>query len=101
MLTGALGAGSLLGVILGIVKQVPRNVAHHLADVIQIQTIITGSDRQISLLETAAFAVMNHARNPVDAQQAVLDVQARMDRVVSNAVRRIEQLADPEFRDAR
>ena len=62
---------------------------------------MTGSDRQISLLETAAFSAMNHATDPEQAKEAVLQVQRRMDGVVAQAVKRIEQLADPEYRGAR
>ena len=95
-LTGALGASSVVGALLGVVKAVPRNVAHHLADVVQIQSVITGFDRQISLLESAAFHAMHDEEDRVVVHDTVLEVQERMDSVVQNAIERIERFADPE-----
>jgi hypothetical protein len=96
LLTGALGGSSVVGAFLGVVTKVPQNIAHQLADIIQIQTVITGSDRQISLLETAAIDAINRRGGHAKAHDEVLAVQRRMDRVVESAVRRIEELADPE-----
>jgi hypothetical protein len=98
VLTGALGGSSLIGALLGAARKVPRNISHHLADVIQIQTAVTGCDRQISLLETAAIDIVNFGEDRTQTHADVLAVQQRMDEVVSNAVRRIERYADPEFR---
>lgn len=100
LLTGALGGSSVVGAFLGVVTKVPQNIAHELADIIQLQTVITGSDRQISLLETAAIDAINRPGDRSKAHDDVLAVQRRMDRVVESAVRRIEELADPEFRRA-
>lgn len=97
LLTGALGGGSVLGAVLGVATKIPRNIAHNLADVIQIQTAVTGCDRQISLLETAAIDAVNHCDDRQTAHERVLDVQQRMDQVVANAVWRIERFADPEY----
>lgn len=93
LVTVVLGASSVVGALLAVVKAVPQNIAHHLADVIQIQSIITGCDRQISLLESAAFEAMNRAADPMEARDAVLELQQRMDEVVGNAVERIERYA--------
>ena len=98
VLTGALGGSSLLGALLGAARKVPRNISHHLADVIQIQTAVTGCDRQISLLETAAIDIVNFGEDRSQTRADVLAVQQRMDDVVGNAVGRIERFADPEFR---
>jgi hypothetical protein len=93
LVTVVLGASSVAGALLAVVKAVPQSIAHHLADVIQIQSIITGCDRQISLLESAAFDAVNRGGDPTEARHAVLDLQRRMDQVVGNAVRRIERYA--------
>lgn len=98
LLTGSLGAGSVVGALFGAATKVPRNISHHLADVIQIQTAVTGCDRQISLLETAAIDIVNRADDRASAHDDVLAVQRRMDQVVAHAVYRIERYADPEFR---
>jgi hypothetical protein len=98
VLTGALGGSSLIGALLGAARKVPRNISHHLADVIQIQTAVTGCDRQISLLETAAIDIVNFGEDRTQTHADVLAVQQRIDEVVSNAVCRIERYADPEFR---
>jgi hypothetical protein len=93
--TVATGAGSLVAALLGVTKRVPHNVGRHLADVVQIQSIITGCDRQISLLESSALAVLK-TEPPTDATQAfVFEAQTRIDEVVDHAVRRIEEFADP------
>ncbi|MDX6717901.1 MAG: hypothetical protein QOJ63_155 [Solirubrobacteraceae bacterium] len=93
LVTVVLGASSVVGALLAVVRAVPQNIAHHLADVIQIQSIITGCDRQISLLESAAFDAVNRGGDAAEARDAVLDLQRRMDQVVGNAVRRIERYA--------
>ena len=98
VLTGALGGSSLIGALLGAARKVPRNISHHLADVIQIQTAVTGCDRQISLLETVAIDIVNFGTDRSQARADVLAVQQRMDEIVSNAVGRIERFADPQFR---
>jgi hypothetical protein len=95
LVTAVLGASSVAGALLGVVKAVPRTIAHNLADVIQVQSIITGCDRQISLLESAAFNAINHDADAIATRDTVLDVQRRMDQVVASAVRRIERYADP------
>lgn len=93
--TVATGAGSLVAALLGVTKRVPHNVGRHLADVVQIQSIITGCDRQISLLESAALAVLK-TEPPTEATHSfVLEAQIRIDEVVHRAVRRIEEFADP------
>lgn len=99
--TGALGGSSAIGAFLGVARRVPQNIAHHLADVIQIQTVVTGSDRQISLLETAAIDAINDTAGRATARDEVLAVQQRMDHVIAGAVGRIERFADPEFRGRR
>jgi hypothetical protein len=95
LVTAVLGGSSVAGALLGVVRAVPRTLAHNLADVIQIQSIITGCDRQISLLESAAFNAINRDGDSAATQETVIDVQRRMDRVVASAVRRIERYTDP------
>jgi len=95
LVTAVLGGSSVAGALLGVVRAVPRTLAHNLADVIQIQSIITGCDRQISLLESAAFNAINRSADAAATQDAVIDVQRRMDQVVASAVRRIERYTDP------
>jgi hypothetical protein len=99
LVTVGLGVTSVAGALLSVVKAVPRNITHNLSDVIQIQSIITGCDRQISLLETTALKALNHPDDRAGAQQTVLDVQRRMDQVVAKAVSRLEFYADPEHRE--
>jgi hypothetical protein len=95
LVTVATGAGSLFAAFLGVTKRVPENVGRHLADVVQIQSIITGCDRQISLLESAALAALKDDTDPTAARRFVLDAQSRIDQVVERAVIRIEDFADP------
>jgi hypothetical protein len=93
--TIATGAGSLIAAIVGVLKHVPRNIGHNLADTIQIQSIITGCDRQISLLEGAALAVLKKDIQTPAAHDFVLQAQRNIDRAVELAVERIERYADP------
>jgi hypothetical protein len=93
--TVATGAGSLVAVLLGVTKRVPHNVGRHLADVVQIQSIITGCDRQISLLEGTALTVLKTAPLTDATQTFVLEAQSRIDEVIDHAVHRIQQFADP------
>jgi hypothetical protein len=97
-LTAATGAGSFFTALLTVTKRVPENIAQQLADVIQIQSIITGCDRQISLLESAAFAALKPDDVAGQGQRFALQVQSRIDLVVDHAVRRIEDYADPRLR---
>jgi hypothetical protein len=92
--TVVLGASSIAGALLGVARDVPRNIAHHLADVIQIQSIVTGCDRQISLLESLAFNAMNANTSSAATHRRGLEVQERMGQVVAAAVDHIETFAD-------
>jgi hypothetical protein len=98
LLTGAAGAGSFATALLGVTRHVPQNVGQQLADVIQIQSIITGCDRQISLLESAAFAALKDAVPGGAGQTFALEAQSRIDDVVEHAVRQIEEFTEPHRR---
>lgn len=96
VLTGAAGAGSFVTALLGVTRRVPQNVGQQLADVVQIQSIITGCDRQISLLESAAFAALKDEVPGGAGQTFALEAQLRIDEVVDHAVRRIEDFTEPQ-----
>jgi hypothetical protein len=99
VVTVAFGATSVAGSLLAVTQGVPRNVKKHLADVIQVQTIVTGCDRQISLLESDALAALNNRHFGVmETHQIVVDVQERMGAVVDNAVTMVERCVDPAAR---
>ena len=100
-LTAATGAGSFATALLGISKRVPQNIGAHLADVVQIQSIITGCDRQISLLESTALTVLKDGPHDAEGRAFALHAQSRIDRVVEHAVQRIEHFADPGLARAR
>ena len=59
-----------------------------------IQSIVTGCDRQISLLESLAFSAMNGTAGSAETHGRVLEVQQRMGKVVAAAVRQVERFAD-------
>jgi hypothetical protein len=89
--TVALGGGSLLGAVYSLVRGAPQTITENLAAVVQIQSIVTGCDRQISLLESDAFAALNNAAIPRDqAHELALEDQGRIDTVVAAAVQRIK-----------
>jgi hypothetical protein len=96
LLTAALGASSVAGSVFAVANGVPRKVKAHMADVIQVQTIVTGCDRQISLLESDALAALNNPDFAVgDTHKVVLEVQERIGGVVANAAEQIENYVDP------
>jgi hypothetical protein len=85
LLTLALGATSLGGALLAVVCGVPDRIRASLADVIRLQSIVTGGYRRISLLESAAIAALNDT-DADEARRAVLDVQERIGAVVVQSV---------------
>jgi hypothetical protein len=87
--TVVLGSSSLLGALLGVSVSIPRNVTRQVTRVIQMQSIVTGCDRQISLLESAAFAAIKEP-------ELVFEVQRRMDELVSHAVEQLGQIIEPD-----
>jgi hypothetical protein len=88
--TAALGVGSILGTVVGLVKGVPQTIAMNLAQVVEIESIVTGCDRQISLLESDAFAAMKRKKaTPRQNHDIVVDDQERIEAVVGAAVERI------------
>lgn len=96
LVTVTFGVASVAGSLLAVAKDVPRKVKEHLADVIQVQTIVTGCDRQISLLESDALAALNNSQCGVaDTHHIVIEVQERMSTVVALAVKQIEDYVDP------
>jgi len=96
LVTVTFGVTSVAGSLLAVANGVPRKVKEHLADVIQVQTIVTGCDRQISLLESDALAALNNSQCGVgDTHHIVLEVQERMSTVVALALEQIEDYVDP------
>jgi hypothetical protein len=94
--TLVLGAASLAGALLGTAKDVPGTIAHHSADVLQMQLIVTGAHRQISMLESDAIASLNNKKTKrEDAHKMVLEAQQRIEDVLAMAVVQVEHFADP------
>jgi len=95
LLTAAFGASSVVGSLFSVANGVPRKVKAHMADVIQVQTIVTGCDRQISLLDSDALVALNSDLGVRETHQIVLEVQQRMNAVVATAAEQIEHYVDP------
>ena len=92
-----LGGTSLAGALLSAALGVPKKIANDAANVVQIQLVVTGAHRQISMLESDAFATLNHEGTPrAVAHEMVLRVQQRIEDVMDTAVKQIEQFADPQ-----
>jgi hypothetical protein len=95
--TAVLGGTSLAGALLGAATRIPDRVAHETANIVQIQLIVTGAHRQISMLESDAFASMNNRKTSRSAaHEMVLRVQDRIEHVIDTAVKQIEKFADPQ-----
>ena len=78
-------------------SRVPTNVAHDAANVVQVQLIVTAAHRQISLLESDAFAALNARETDVAAAHAVaIENQERIERVMITAIAQIETYTDPK-----
>lgn len=96
-LTVGLGAGSLAGAVLGVATKVPQSIAHDVANVVQLQLVVTGAHRQIGMLESDAFASLNNPETARgDAHTMLLEVQNRIEHVVDTAIKQIEKFADPQ-----
>lgn len=87
--TAVLGGSSLVGVVVGFLSKVPERVKSDLEDVVQIQVIVTGFHRQVSLLESHAFDE-EHATHPDPAR--ALEAQTRIDQAVQGAAERIARV---------
>jgi len=100
LLTVAFGGGSVAAYLFAVAKDIPAKVKAHMADVIQVQAIVTGCDRQISLLESDALVALNNKSYPPrETHELVLEVQRQMSAVVARAVRQIEDFVDPQKED--
>ena len=92
-----MGVTSLGGAMWTAASRVPANVAHDAANVVQVQLIVTAAHRQISLLESDAFAALNAKEADVETQHRVaLDNQERIERVMASAISQIETYTDPK-----
>jgi hypothetical protein len=95
--TLGMGVSSLGGAMWTAASRVPANVAHDAANVVQVQLIVTAAHRQISLLESDAFAALNAKETSVETAHAVaLDNQERIERVMTSAIGQIETYTDPK-----
>ena len=95
--TVALGAGSLLTALYGTARSVPKRIACHLADVLQMQCAITGCIRQISLIEAEAYALLcKHKDDPETVVDAVAECQRAIDVAVERTIVLIQRYADPD-----
>jgi hypothetical protein len=95
--TLGMGVSSLGGAMWTAASRVPANVAHDAANVVQVQLIVTAAHRQISLLESDAFAALNAKETDVKTAHAVaLDNQERIERVMATAIEHIETYTDPK-----
>jgi len=96
-LTVGLGASSLAGAVLGVATKMPESIAHDVANVVQLQLVVTGAHRQIGMLESDAFASLNNPETARgEAHRMLLEVQDRIDSVVDTAIKQIEKFADPQ-----
>jgi hypothetical protein len=95
IVTATFTAGSVIGVLFGTARRVPRTIARHLADIVQVQTAITGCDRQIGMFENYAYKLLKDERSSEDVLAALILVHERIEAVVENAIQRVERYADP------
>ena len=94
--TAVLGATSLAGALLGAAAGVPTTISHEAANVLQMQLIVTGAQRQISMLESVAFASLNDSKTPsAEAHKLALTAQEKIQAVLEKAVEQVESFADP------
>ena len=96
LVTAGLGVTSLAGAVLAVARGVPHGVAKDVSNVVQLQLAVAGAHRQISLLESDAFAALNRASANADPHQIVLDVQERIERVIARTIEQAERYAEPE-----
>jgi hypothetical protein len=95
--TLGLGVTSLGGAMWATANEIPKNVAHDAANVVQVQLIVTAAHRQISLLESDVVVALNAKKTDVAAaHQVTLDNQKRIERVMKSAINQIERFVDPD-----
>ena len=90
--TVVLAGGSLVSALYGTARNVPRNVTKHLADIVQMQTILSTCNRELSLLERIGKRPEEYGDVPP------LLIPRAMDAVVANATSRIEIYAEADGR---
>jgi len=94
LLTVGLSVTSIAGALISVAVGVPRTIKEHLSDVVQIQSIVTGCDRQISLLESDALAALNDCGTPMaDTHALVMEATEHISAVVTSSVDLIERAA--------
>jgi hypothetical protein len=94
--TAALGAGSILTLLLGTASGLPRKVGLHLADATQVQTIVVSATRRINVLEEQLYKLIEaHRQQPEVITGALRAGTKEIGKVAHEAVAEIQRYAEP------
>lgn len=94
--TIGLGAGSLVGLLIGVAAGAGSNVGMHLGDATQLQLVVANATRQLNVVEEHLFKVIEvrHA-NPEAARDTVTEGVAEISKITDRAVEMIQLYAEP------
>jgi hypothetical protein len=96
--TVALGGGSLIGLLLATSRDAPEKIGAHLANVTQIETIVSGTIREMNVLEEYLYQVLEMNRTPdaTGTAGALLAAGTKdMCRAIEHGVLLIEHYGEP------
>lgn len=94
--TIGLGAGSLLGLLIGVAKGAGRNVGMHLGDATQLQLVVANATRQVNVVEELLFKVIEVRQdNPESARALVKEGVDEIAGITDRAVDMIQLYAEP------
>jgi hypothetical protein len=96
--TVALGGGSLIGLLLATSRDAPEKIGAHLANVTQIETIVSGTIREMNVLEEYLYQVLEMNRTPESTGTAGALLAAGtkdMCRAIEHGVLMIEHYGEP------
>jgi hypothetical protein len=96
--TLVLGGGSLVGLLLATTRDAPEKIGAHLANVTQIETIVSGTIREMNVLEEYLYQVLEMNRTPESTGTAGALLAAGtkdMCRAIEHGVLMIEHYGEP------
>jgi hypothetical protein len=94
--TIALGAGSLVGLLIGVASGAGTSVGLHLGDATQLQLVVANATRQVNVVEELLLKIIEVRRNdPEAARDAIKQGVEQIDGITNHAVEMIQLYAEP------
>jgi hypothetical protein len=94
--TIALGAGSLIGLLIGVATGAGTNVGLHLGDATQLQLVVANATRQVNVVEELLLKIIEVRRSdPEAARDSIKEGVEQIDGITNRAVEMIQLYAEP------